>query len=208
MAYIPLTRGLRATIDAADISLVEGSSWTAKISKSGSATYAIHGVWDTTRQRQRNVSLHRLIMDCPDGLMVDHINGDGLDNRRANLRVCTARVNQNNRFYHRDPSLDVSTPPGRSGQRGVYLIGDAYTGRVSVGGRMLDVSRNADAAVAAADRDWAKALIRRPAPESDAEVADLVHAVLDRPGIAHGVIVALLRRATARGPSPPIREAA
>jgi hypothetical protein len=43
------------------------------------------------------VRLHRLIMNAPDGLLVDHRNGDGLDNRRANLRLATRAQNQYNK---------------------------------------------------------------------------------------------------------------
>jgi len=43
------------------------------------------------------VQLHRLIMDAPKGLVVDHINSDGLDNRRSNLRLVTHSQNQWNR---------------------------------------------------------------------------------------------------------------
>lgn len=41
--------------------------------------------------------LHRFITNCPDGMMVDHINHDRRDNRRSNLRICTAKVNCNNK---------------------------------------------------------------------------------------------------------------
>jgi hypothetical protein len=45
----------------------------------------------------RIVRLHRLIMNAPDGVFVDHINGDSLDNRRANLRLATRSQNMSNR---------------------------------------------------------------------------------------------------------------
>lgn len=43
------------------------------------------------------ILLHRLIMDAPKDLQVDHINHDKLDNRKSNLRLCTRCENQRNR---------------------------------------------------------------------------------------------------------------
>ena len=43
-----------------------------------------------------SISLHRFIVDAPKGLQVDHINGDTLDNRRENLRICTQAENNRN----------------------------------------------------------------------------------------------------------------
>jgi hypothetical protein len=52
--------------------------------------------------KQLTLAMHRLIMAPPAGLCVDHINHDGLDNRRCNLRICTQRENSSNMRAHRD----------------------------------------------------------------------------------------------------------
>lgn len=49
----------------------------------------------------RNVYLHRVILDCPETLVVDHINGNCLDNRKVNLRICTQAENTRNRSPNR-----------------------------------------------------------------------------------------------------------
>lgn len=73
---LPLSRGMVALIDACDLDLVRGRRWHA--SDGGRIWYA---------RAEHALYLHRLLMDPADGLVVDHINGDGLDNRRENLRV-------------------------------------------------------------------------------------------------------------------------
>lgn len=57
----------------------------------------------------RTTYLHRLITDCPTGMVVDHINGNGLDNRRENLRICT----------HRDNCRNTDSRTGTSKYKGV-----------------------------------------------------------------------------------------
>jgi hypothetical protein len=52
---------------------------------------------DTGRNETRKVTaLHRLILGDPQGYVVDHINGDKLDNRKYNLRICTEQQNRHN----------------------------------------------------------------------------------------------------------------
>lgn len=47
-------------------------------------------------EQGRTIYMHREIMNPPKGMEVDHINGNGLDNRRENLRLCTKTQNQQN----------------------------------------------------------------------------------------------------------------
>lgn len=81
MAQIPLSRGMFATVDDADVPLVSALRWCALPSKR--TWYAQSSI------KRKTVYMHRLLLGNP-RLSVDHINGDGLDNRRCNLREATA----------------------------------------------------------------------------------------------------------------------
>ena len=50
-------------------------------------------------------ALHRFIMNCPKDMMVDHINHNGLDNRKENLRICTAGQNRMNSRAAKNKSI-------------------------------------------------------------------------------------------------------
>jgi len=80
--------GIFATIDDDDYELVNKFKWILRIK--GKKSYAVTG--------GKSVRLHRLLLNNPDkSLLVDHINGNGLDNRRENLRVCNNAQNLRNR---------------------------------------------------------------------------------------------------------------
>lgn len=111
VAYIPLTQGYTAIIDAADVPLVEGFSWCADVTQN--TVYAMRT--DHSGAKQRTVRLHRVIMGEPNGLDVDHRDGNGLNNRRhgqtGNLRVASPGQNNCNQRI---------TPRNTSGFKGVY----------------------------------------------------------------------------------------
>jgi len=85
MEAIELTRGKFALIDEADLEKVSIGSWCA--SPSGKTWFAMHSM--SVGGRVRPQTMHRLIMDAPTDMDVHHINGNGLDNRRSNLQLCT-----------------------------------------------------------------------------------------------------------------------
>ena len=90
---VPLSRGYVALIDAADWPLVSQHRWYSEIKDR--TKYA-----RTTRFSGQNriyVYMHRLIVGEPAGLQVDHRDGNGLNNRRSNLRVATGSQNQMNK---------------------------------------------------------------------------------------------------------------
>jgi hypothetical protein len=101
VAYIPLTKGYEAVIDAADVHLVSGCNWYANTD--GHTVYAQRGAY--ADGVQKTTRLHRVLMSVDDGLLVDHRDGDGLNNRRSNLRVATrAQNNRNQRLVVRNSS--------------------------------------------------------------------------------------------------------
>ncbi len=93
-AFITLTKGYIATIDAADVALVEGVNWCATTDPHNRTVYALRGA--LIDGRWTTIKLHRQIMDPPHGLQVDHISGDGLDCRRDNMRLATRAQNVHN----------------------------------------------------------------------------------------------------------------
>ena len=99
-----------AIIDAEDYDKVmEGCSrskkWYAHFGGKGEEyTYAMSG---------SHYGMHRVIMDAPKGMDVDHINGDRLDNRKVNLRIATRSQNSQNKKLRSDSS---------TGYKGVYEI--------------------------------------------------------------------------------------
>tara|TARA_R110000787_G_scaffold42047_3_gene103398 strand:+ start:423 stop:920 length:498 start_codon:yes stop_codon:yes gene_type:complete len=104
VAYVPLTQGYEAIIDAADAPLVEGHNWNAH--KNGNTVYA------KRRSGAGVFLLHRVIMEAPCQLSVDHIDGDGLNNMRCNMRLATHAQNMKNRRINCNST---------SGFKGIYF---------------------------------------------------------------------------------------
>jgi len=97
MKEIPLTRGYVALVDDEDFPDLSGKKWKAdvRIRSDGSKR-----VWAAREKYNAGAVstelMHRVIVDAPKGLEVDHVNGDSLDNRRTNLRLVTTMQNSRN----------------------------------------------------------------------------------------------------------------
>jgi hypothetical protein len=90
--HLPLTQGQVALIDDEDFDLVSQSKWCAV--KDGNAYYAQS--WTYIDGKKTTIRMHRIVMNAPKGIEVDHKNNNGLDNRRENLRLCTTVQNSMN----------------------------------------------------------------------------------------------------------------
>jgi len=101
---------LETIIDVEDFEKVNShnGAWFSQISKGMETLYVVSNIKDG--DNRRGIRLHRLIMDTPAGLVVDHINHDTLDNTRNNLRNVTVSENLQNQNIQR---------MSKSGYRGV-----------------------------------------------------------------------------------------
>lgn len=111
---IPLTQNQVALIDAEDLAKVSGKMWCYD------KGYAVN--------RTLKTSMHQLIMNTPKGMHTDHVDGNGLDNRKCNLRICTAAQNQwNSKKYKSKPA----------GYKGVSLHKDGkYQASIRIEGKL------------------------------------------------------------------------
>jgi hypothetical protein len=113
---IPLTQGQFAIVDAEDYEWLSQYKWCA--AKDRETFYAHRACNGTT------VSMHRVIMRAPKGMMCDHRNHNGLDNRKSNLRLCTSAQNQ----YNKRPKKGCA-----SRYKGVVLRSDSKRWRAKIG---------------------------------------------------------------------------
>ena len=139
MREIPLTRGKIALVDDVDFEKVSAHKWCYM-----TAGYAARSV--AAGGKRKLVYLHRFILEPSKGKHVDHVDGNKLDNRRSNLRVCTHQENRRNSKHYASNT---------SGHKGVAF--DSYTGNwkayINIDGVTVHLGRFPTAELAAEHRN-------------------------------------------------------
>jgi hypothetical protein len=148
MAALPLTQDRIALVDSADLPFLV--RWRWEYLPNGRSGYAVRRLY--AQGRTITIYLHRQLLSARPGELVDHENGNGLDNRRENLRLATVAENAANRLAR----------PRDIPYRGVYRSragSKPYKAMITVAGkckhlgwfaRMEDAARAYDAAAFAA----------------------------------------------------------
>jgi hypothetical protein len=114
-----LTRGLVARVAPEDFAAMNAHLWYAV--RWHQSYYAVRGVWSDGRCRME--LMHRVLTDAAPGEQVDHRDGDGLNNCRANLRIASHAQNQHNRGPLRTNA---------SGYKGVHFRLDNHNWRAVI----------------------------------------------------------------------------
>jgi hypothetical protein len=102
IAMVTVSADHVALIESRDLELVSGYRWYPLFGHNGKI-YVVANVKKTI------VYMHRLIAGTPKGLETDHVNGDGLDNRRGNLRTATCSLNSANTWKPARPDGSAHT---------------------------------------------------------------------------------------------------
>lgn len=134
MRGIELTSGLMALVDDEDYDALNQHSWYAF--RSHCTHYAARS------DHGHTIYMHRQLLDAQTGQEVDHANGDGLDNRRANLRFATRQQNQQNR-----------RPRGMYKGVSYHAREQAWRARIKYNGRFIELGHYPTAEMAAREYD-------------------------------------------------------
>ena len=130
MKKIPLTKGQFTMVDDDMYEELSKYKWCAHWAPSINAFYAV-------RTAGTLIHMHRVVMDCQKGLVVDHINHNPLDNQRGNLRICTHGQNLMNRKIG---------PKNKSGYKGVSWdkVNMKWKAQISVNNKTRSIGRFID----------------------------------------------------------------
>ena len=117
-----------ALVDDSDFKMLSRYSWC--ILQQKHTSYAVAGI--KRNDKWTMIRMHRLLMNEPKGLQVDHIDGNGLNNQRSNIRLCTNTQNLYNKKVHKNC---------KSGFKGVRWHDEAkkWQTRVTIDGKQKSI---------------------------------------------------------------------
>lgn len=132
MRKIRLSNGLYAKVDDEDYEWLNQYNWRfARNSTRIPTGYAVTG-------NDKTILMHRLLLSPPDGMFIDHINNDKLDNRRSNLRIVTRHQNATNvKKYQKSLSSPYKGVTKEKGKK-FYRVSISVNGRIAKIGSFLD----------------------------------------------------------------------
>lgn len=139
---IPLTQGYEAIVDDEDYATLSAHKWCIQQYKDKNRSTKVYA---KRSYNSKQVTMHRFILSPPKGVSVDHINGNGLDNRRENLRLSTKQQNAANR-----PKDRVKNATSK--YKGVYFnkATNKWIARIHVDGKGIHLGSFLDEKQAAA----------------------------------------------------------
>lgn len=121
MKEIQLTKGYVALVDDEDFEYLNQFRWHVEIRREH-CIYAVRNTYFREGVEKRSsVKMHREIMKPDNGMTIDHIDHNGLNNQKSNLRICTNRDNAKNRL-----------PSSNKKYKGVYRKISKYTGEIFI----------------------------------------------------------------------------
>ena len=101
MKQIPLTRGKVALVDDDDFEELNQYKWY--VHNEHGYFYAARGM--LVEGKVKTIRMHRQIMNAFDAILIDHKDGNGLNNQRYNIRVCTYAENAYNQKIKKHSSI-------------------------------------------------------------------------------------------------------
>lgn len=120
---IPLTKGRSAIVDDADFERLAQFKWCYRQPRPNYG-YAITTI--SVDGRRKQVGMHRMIVNAPDDILVDHHDGNGINNVRSNIRIATSSQNNQNRG---------KKSSSRAPYKGITFYAGKWIARIRVDGR-------------------------------------------------------------------------
>jgi hypothetical protein len=150
MKEIKLSQGKVALVDDEDFEYLNQFKWHA----SGNSKYTYYAMH---RNKDRNLLMHRIIMNTPDNLEVDHIDHNGLNNQRLNLRNCSHSENIKNmlirnkkisctkeiKIKSRGVSINIGWRKyiNKAGEEKIYYSKPKFVAYLTINGKLKNLGR-------------------------------------------------------------------